>query len=153
MLKWNDCAGEGTINLYKYYKKAYKRNIALKLFEKLQGAALSRKKREEKHSRDEKLLDDGKDIVPDEEDEVPAAGAGDGEEKKDDDDAAAVGGASATNPMIVQDADSDDDEDDDHGSGAIPKSDQKSLNKVGCRGRDVAIFHVYILFFCPCICA
>ena len=31
LLKWNDCAGEGTINLGKYYRKAYKRNITLKV--------------------------------------------------------------------------------------------------------------------------
>jgi hypothetical protein len=42
ILKWNDCAGEGTINLGRYYRKAYKRNIALKLFETKKGAAAKR---------------------------------------------------------------------------------------------------------------
>jgi len=42
ILKWNDCAGEGTINLGRYYRKAYKRNLALKLFETKKGAAARR---------------------------------------------------------------------------------------------------------------
>jgi hypothetical protein len=31
ILKWNDCAGEGVIDLGKYYRKAYKKNVALKV--------------------------------------------------------------------------------------------------------------------------
>ena len=42
ILKWNDCAGEGTVNLGRYYRKAYKRNMALKLFETKKGAAAKR---------------------------------------------------------------------------------------------------------------
>jgi hypothetical protein len=51
LLKWNDCAGEGTIDLGKYYRKAYKRNVALKLFETKQGAAAKRAKEKQKVAR------------------------------------------------------------------------------------------------------
>lgn len=42
LLKFNDCAGEVHMNLEKYYRKAYKRNMAIKLFEKKKGAAAKR---------------------------------------------------------------------------------------------------------------
>ncbi len=52
ILKWNDCAGEGTIDIGRYYRKAYKRNIALKLFETKKGAAGKRAaKKKDKFSK------------------------------------------------------------------------------------------------------
>lgn len=42
VLKWNDCAGETVLNMGRYYRKAYKKNVAVKLFEKKQGAAALR---------------------------------------------------------------------------------------------------------------
>lgn len=43
ILKWNDCIAEGTVNLGKYFKKAYKKNVAIKLFEQPKGAQKKRK--------------------------------------------------------------------------------------------------------------
>ena len=74
MLKWNDCAGEGIVDLGKFFRKAYKRNVALKLFEKKKGVQAARAKREAKHARAEKLIDDGKDIVPDDPEEEQKEG-------------------------------------------------------------------------------
>lgn len=82
LLKWNDCAGEGTINLGKYYRKAYKRNICLKLFETKKGAAAKRAAKKEKKSRD--IPDTTDDIPPEEEEKeggdasaaAPGAGVG-----------------------------------------------------------------------------
>lgn len=45
LLKWNDCVGEATVNIGRYYKKAYKRNVILKLFETKKGAAAMREKK------------------------------------------------------------------------------------------------------------
>jgi hypothetical protein len=67
ILKWNDCAGEGTINLSSYYKKAYKNSVCLKLFEAKKGAAKSRFKKEQDRigkamNYDKNKLIDNKDI-------------------------------------------------------------------------------------------
>jgi hypothetical protein len=69
VLKWNDCAGEGLIDLKRYYRKAYKRNIAIKLFEKKQGMTAKRdKQRKAKEKRGMiDLTDTGEDIPPVEE--------------------------------------------------------------------------------------
>lgn len=68
ILKWNDCAGEGTIDIGRYYRKAYKRNIALKLFETKKGAAGKRAaKKKDKFSKIEVL--DTEDDIPVEEDD------------------------------------------------------------------------------------
>ncbi len=61
ILKWNDCAGEGVIDLGKYYRKAFKRNVALKLFEKKKGLAAKRAAKKEKQSRE--LMFSGKFFV------------------------------------------------------------------------------------------
>jgi len=42
VVKWSDCAGEHIFDLGSYYRKAFKRNIALKLFEDKKGAAAAR---------------------------------------------------------------------------------------------------------------
>lgn len=63
----NDCAGEVVVNMGKYYRKAYKRGVALKLFETKKGAAA--KKAEKKGDEDKKpvvVLDDRTDIPPEE---------------------------------------------------------------------------------------
>lgn len=44
LLKYNDCICESTFDMRKYYEKAYRKNIAVKLFEKKKGAALQREK-------------------------------------------------------------------------------------------------------------
>jgi predicted HTH domain antitoxin len=66
LLKWNDCAGEGIIDLGKFYRKAYKRNIAIKLFEKKKGLAAKRAKKDKK-KRNEFLLNDTTEDIPPEE--------------------------------------------------------------------------------------
>ena len=47
VLKWSDCAGEATINIGKYYKKAYMKNVAVKYPKEIaKGAMKLRKERE-----------------------------------------------------------------------------------------------------------
>ena len=70
IIKWNDCAGEGTIDLGKYYKKAYKNNVAIKLFEKAKGAQAARQIRQKERPKPLAVVETGQDKVPDEEDEV-----------------------------------------------------------------------------------
>jgi len=67
ILKWNDCAGEGTINIGRYYRKAYKRNLALKLFETKKGAAARRGPKDSKFKRVE--VEDTVEDIPYEEEE------------------------------------------------------------------------------------
>eukprot|EP01034_Spumella_vulgaris_P027083 gene27083-33756_t len=67
LLKWNDCAGEGVINLGKYYRKAYKRNLCLKLFESKKGGAKKRAEATKKKARDFNLEDTTEDVPPEEE--------------------------------------------------------------------------------------
>jgi hypothetical protein len=44
LLKYNDCVGETAIDIGKWYRKAYKNTIAIKLYEKKKGAGASRAK-------------------------------------------------------------------------------------------------------------
>jgi hypothetical protein len=78
LLKWSDCAGEGMIDLGPYYRKAYKRNIAIKLFEKKKGVAAKRAaKRAKKHRANVDDIfnnDFGEDIPPEEDEEEGATG-------------------------------------------------------------------------------
>jgi len=72
ILKWNDCAGEVTYNLGKYYRKAFKRNIALKLFEKKSGMQATRERKAVK-TKKPKVDDIGDvDMVVEEEGDVAA---------------------------------------------------------------------------------
>ena len=63
-----------TISLGKYYKKAYKRGISLKLFETKKGAAAKKAAQPLDATKPIVVLDDGEDIPP-EEDEALAAAA------------------------------------------------------------------------------
>ena len=45
ILKWNDCIGEQILHMEKHYKKAFKKNVAVNIFEKKKGALLARKRR------------------------------------------------------------------------------------------------------------
>jgi hypothetical protein len=95
----------GLIDLGKYYRKAYKRNVALKLFESEQGAVKDRKKRGQKPIRHTaELMDTTEDIPPEEE----AADSGVEESKGD------GKGATTLSPLAAgqHGADSDDDDDD-----------------------------------------
>jgi len=62
VLKWNDCAGEGAIDLGKFYRKAYKRNVAIKMFETKKGGVAKRANKREKLSRQVRDTED--DIPP-----------------------------------------------------------------------------------------
>jgi len=68
ILKYNDCVGETTFNLGMYFQKAYKKNVALKLFEKPKGAAASKLRRAQNKKKGGKerieIPDDGMDIPP-----------------------------------------------------------------------------------------
>ncbi|RYH28944.1 hypothetical protein EON65_10375 [archaeon] len=71
LLKWNDCAGEGIIDLGKFYRSAYRNNSAIKLFEKknMKGGKKDRNAMKQKSSRGVGLVDDGEDIAPSEGDD------------------------------------------------------------------------------------
>lgn len=69
LLKWNDCAGEGIIDLGKFYRRAYKRNMAIKLFEQKKGLAAKRAQQKEKKKRSDVLLNDTTDDIPPEEED------------------------------------------------------------------------------------
>jgi hypothetical protein len=43
--KWNDCLGESIFDMKKHYTKAFKKNVAINVYEKRQGAALARKRK------------------------------------------------------------------------------------------------------------
>ena len=60
ILKWSDCAGEAYIDLKPHYKRAYKKNVCVKLFETVKGAALARKKKEAKRKAQEKKVQEKK---------------------------------------------------------------------------------------------
>ena len=66
-LLMNDCAGEVTVDLRRYYRKAYKRGVALKLFETKKGGAAKRAaKKGEEDKKPTQIFDDRTDIPPDE---------------------------------------------------------------------------------------
>jgi len=64
ILKWNDCIGEGILDMTKFYKKAFKRNMAVNFFETKKGAARDRLK---KKKALEAVIPDTKEDVPPEE--------------------------------------------------------------------------------------
>jgi len=66
IVKWNDCAGEGAIDLGRFYRKAYKRNVAIKLFETKKGGVAKRAQKREKLSHQ---VRDTEDDIPSSEDE------------------------------------------------------------------------------------
>merc|ERR1711871_441248 len=45
ILKYNDCVGESIFDMKKHYTKAFKKNVAVNIFEKRKGAALARKRK------------------------------------------------------------------------------------------------------------
>lgn len=105
ILKWNDCAGEGVLNLGKYFKKAYKKNVAIKLFESKQGAMAARAKKQAEIRKRSGLMDTNEDIPP--------------EEKSEE----------VVNPLVKPEdsteIDEVDDDPDDLGLGAIPNKQPK----------------------------
>ena len=67
ILKWNDCLAEGAIDMGMYYRKAFKKNVAIKLYETKKGAAGRRVKKKNAESKVYEIEDTGADIVPEEE--------------------------------------------------------------------------------------
>lgn len=122
LLKYNDCAGEIHINLEKYYRKAYKRNIAIKLFEKKKGAAANREKRLAANKAPPQIEDTTDDIPkPETEgDKVDAAREAQGSPIQSPMHKAASTPKSAHAADSDDDDDKDSDDDDDMGVG-IPK--------------------------------
>jgi len=115
ILKWNDCAGEGTINLGKYFRKAYKRNVAIKMFENTQGAMAVRAKKQQQIRKRADLMDTEEDIPPAEPSTEVVAGVSS---------PPASGEANKIAPSATGDKGTTevDDEDEDTGLGAIPVS-------------------------------
>ena len=65
ILKWNDCIGEGILNMGAFYKKVFKKNVAINLYEKKQGAAKDRARKRRRSQK--KMIPDKKLDVPEEE--------------------------------------------------------------------------------------
>ena len=95
LLKWNDCIAEGTVDLGIYYRKAFKKNCAIKLYETKKGAKADRAKAAKKRQALYNIPDNGEDIPPE---ETPEPGA--------------------SNPLH-EEKDSDDEEDGDAGIGVM----------------------------------
>lgn len=66
ILKYDDCLGEYTKDMTMFYRKCYKKNVALKLFEKAKGASASKLKRAQKKQKKKEFVE-----IPDAEDDVP----------------------------------------------------------------------------------
>jgi hypothetical protein len=147
LLKWSDCAGETMVDLGSAYRKAFKKCIAIKLYEKKKGLAAKRHaKRQAKARVDLDAILDAVDDLPPEEEEEGEEGTTPGEDNQaistDADDTGinqnpmnsnnvhgyatspTLLGANSTNAKVggTDDRDSDDDDDAYHdtGMGAIP---------------------------------
>lgn len=64
IIKWNDMIAEGAINLGFYYRKAFKKNAAIKLYETPKGGAAKRVVRQNKDSKQVQIKDTTADIPP-----------------------------------------------------------------------------------------
>lgn len=90
ILKWNDCLAEGAIDMGMYYRKAFKKNVAIKLYETKKGSAGKRVKKKNAESKVYEIEDTKADVPPHETNENgetinPLTGELD-EEQKDSDD-------------------------------------------------------------------
>jgi hypothetical protein len=98
IIKWNDMIAEGAINLGFYYRKAFKKNAAIKLYETAKGSAAGRRViKQNKDSKQIQIKDTTADIPPADHDE---------EEEK-----TAAGGAAGGGGGVMTSRDSDDDDD------------------------------------------
>ena len=79
ILKWNDCAGEAQFNLGKYYRKAFKRNVCLKLFEKKAGMQATRERKQAKIKKYSVVDIGNEDEVPDEDEDKEGGAAKNGD--------------------------------------------------------------------------
>jgi hypothetical protein len=69
LLKYNDCICESTFDMRKYYEKAYRKNVAVKLFETKKGAQLQRARERAARERLYAIPDTEEDIPPEEDEE------------------------------------------------------------------------------------
>ena len=74
IIKWNDMIAEGSINLGFYYRKAFKKNIAIKLYETPKGGAAKRVVKQNKESKIVQVKDTTADIPPPEDGSNPQSG-------------------------------------------------------------------------------
>ena len=72
ILKYNDCIGEQTLDVGKFYRRAYRKNMAVNFFESTKGGAKDRK---EKSSKLKATIPDPKKDIPPEDTSTKAAGA------------------------------------------------------------------------------
>jgi hypothetical protein len=94
IIKWNDMIAEGAINLGFYYRKAFKKNAAIKLYETPKGSATRRVVKQNKDSKQVQIKDTTADIPPPDHDEEDGVEEGKGERKdqdSDDDDDPGIG--------------------------------------------------------------
>ena len=118
LLKYNDCFAEGAIDMGFYYRKAFKKNIAIKLYETPKGSAAKRTKKQNKASKQVEVADTTADIPPPEaKEDAPVA---------DDE----VGLLDST--LEEKEGDSDDEESD-AGIGVLGgmKDDEKAVSRCG----------------------
>jgi hypothetical protein len=131
-VKWNDCAGEGVIDLRPYYRKAYKRNIPLKLFDKKKGGA-SRRKADAKPVEEAKAAEDNGSASSSAAPTSPILNPLQAISPKSVPTAASSGGGVSESKQ-AQDSDDEDphevDSDDDDGVGAISGNKQRVLSQV-----------------------
>lgn len=130
LLKYNDCFAEGAIDMGFYYRKAFKKNIAIKLYETPKGAAAKRTKKQNKASKQYEVADTKADIPPPErKEDLPEEEAG-----------------LLDDALEGKDADSDD-EDSDAGIGVLGgmKDDEKKVI--------VMVEHLVFVFFHTLCCA
>jgi hypothetical protein len=71
ILKWNDCIAEGVLHLGKYFKRAYKKNAAIKLFSDASKKGASKQRNKDKDRRKKILGFDPDEVPPD--DDMPTA--------------------------------------------------------------------------------
>eukprot|EP00604_Paraphysomonas_vestita_P002816 CAMPEP_0174818892 /NCGR_PEP_ID=MMETSP1107-20130205/1828_1 /TAXON_ID=36770 /ORGANISM="Paraphysomonas vestita, Strain GFlagA" /LENGTH=1810 /DNA_ID=CAMNT_0016031457 /DNA_START=453 /DNA_END=5885 /DNA_ORIENTATION=- len=74
IIKWNDMIAEGSINLGFYYRKAFKKNVAIKLYETPKGGAAKRTVKQNKESKQVIIKDTTADIPPPEDSANPQSG-------------------------------------------------------------------------------
>jgi hypothetical protein len=69
ILKWNDCIAEGVLHLGKYFKRAYKKNAAIKLFSDATNKGAGKKRNKDKERRKKILGFDPDEVPPDDEED------------------------------------------------------------------------------------
>jgi hypothetical protein len=93
VVKWNDCFADGSLDIGKYYRKAFKKGIAIKAFPTVKGGGAARAEQEKKNKElyaQEPIPDTEEDKVPPEEN-APVTNEHKAGDSDDEDDDAGVG--------------------------------------------------------------